>query len=236
MTIRNDSRAYGFLAGALVLLVALLANVSCAHYPDPQRESADVSRTLKQQAEASVAIYTECGSGSGVLVNGNTVITAFHVVNCADWPETAVARLITVRTSDKRSSTAVLKVNDGGRDLASLTLNEPFEGVTPIAVRMAVDNEPICAATSVPERAFRCGFVKGFDGPRLFGDVLVRSMNIWYGNSGSGVYGRDGALVGIAVRLNWCTIGDAYLFMLTDERVVTCGGRVSSLTDSAVYQ
>ena len=64
--------------------------------------------------------------------------------------------------------------------------------------------------------------------------MIVDGMNIWYGNSGSGAYADDGALVGIVVRLSWCSPADALRAALTDERMDTCGARVSSLTDSQV--
>jgi hypothetical protein len=86
----------------------------------------------------------------------------------------------------------------------------------------------------VPERATRCGVAGAFGGKREHGDLEANKINIWYGNSGSGVYASDGSLVGIAVRLVWCDPGDALFYALTDVRVDTCGGRVSSISDSSV--
>jgi hypothetical protein len=234
MTIRNHPGSYGVLAGLLVLLLAAVANAGCQHPQEPIEPTLEPTRPQAQRAESAVEIYTECGSGTGVLVNGTQVLTASHVVNCAEWPEMQAAKYIAVRTLDKQTSIAMVDINDGERDLARLTLQTRVAGIWPVSIRMAVEGETICAATARPERAFRCGTVDGFRGPRSWGDVIIKGANIWYGNSGSGVYGADGALIGIAVRLSWCSPGDALLAALTDERMVTCGGRVSSISDSKV--
>lgn len=232
--IQTKPGAYGLLAGLLVMLLGLIANASCAHRPAPKDEPVQPTRTVVQRAESSVEVYTACGSGTGVLIDATTVLTAFHVVNCADWPASEVSPWIAVRTLDKKARVAKVEVGDGARDLARLKLTAPIEGVVPVRIRDAKVNDYVCAATAIPERAMRCGYVEEINGRREYGDVVARQMNVWYGNSGSGVYAADGTLVGIAVRLKFCTDGDALLVALIDVRVDTCGGRISSILDSPV--
>lgn len=228
MRIQNHPSAYGLLAGLLVLLLGMIANVSCAHAAPAPDEAAQPTRTPAQRAETAVEIYTECGSGSGVLVDGRHVFTAYHVVNCATWPKDAPADAIVVRTLDRHSFVATIAVGDGPRDLARLRLAGEVEGVPPARIRKAKPDEIVCAWTAIPERNTRCGIVSSVDG-EAGADVSVRGSNYWFGNSGSGVYGEDGALVAITTRLQWCSTGDAWLHALTDMRLDTCGGNVSTI-------
>ncbi len=241
MQTRNSPAAYGFIAGAIVLILGLFVNASCAHAPPPPRDPAQLetptpARTLRQQTATAVEIITECGSGSGVLIDGGTVLTAFHVVDCGDGKDDIqIAKWLVIRTLDKKSSLAALDVGDPMRDLARLRVTTPFKNIPPVHIRAAQIGETVCAATAVPERSFRCGTVAEPDGsPREYGDVVVADANVWYGNSGSGVYASDGTLVGVMVRLDWCNTADAVLVALLDIRVDTCGGRVSSILDSPV--
>lgn len=229
MKIENSPGAYGWLAGMLVMLCGLLLNASCGRMPYDGS-----MRTPDQRTASAVEIFTECGTGSGVLVDETHVLTAFHVVNCESWPLVGVANWIAIRTLDKQTSIASVQVGDGTADLARLELVTAIKDTTPVTIREARLGETLCAVTARPERAFRCGYVETVGGPREQGDVFVKKMNVWYDNSGSGVYGEDGALVGIAVRLSWCSAGEALIYMLTDERVATCAGRVSSISNSPV--
>lgn len=235
MTTRNDPWAYGFLAGLLVLLLAAFAN-ACVPSVDTRDEVLQPTRTVDQRMESAVAIYTECGSGSGVLVDGLNVYTAFHVINCGDIDngEIQPAKVIVIRTFHKLTRVVLDVAADPGRDLARLRLDESVPDVVPVRVRRAVLEEDLCAYAAVPERAARCGSVDGFETPRRFGDVSVRDANWWYGNSGSGVYGTDGTLIGIVTRLKFCSPGDSFLVGYLDMRIDTCGGMMSSLVDSPV--
>jgi hypothetical protein len=235
MRIENSPSAYGFLAGMAVLLAGLLiVNSGCALPAPAAPEMLEGSRTATQRNEAAVGVYTECGSGSGVLVDGAHVLTAFHVVDCGDDEKHEPAQWIVIRTYDDKSSVVTIDVADPDRDLARLKLETPIVNVAPARIRASEIGDVACAWTVVPERATRCGEVTAFETPRAYGDATVTDMNVWYGNSGSGAYGEDGSLIGIVVRLKWCTPGDGMYVALTGERVATCGGRVSSITDSPV--
>lgn len=225
----------GFLAGLLVMLLALVANASCSAPMTPKKpEVVEPTRTPVQRAEAAVAVYTNCGTGTGVLIDGHTVLTAFHVINCGDGDAIELASFVVVRTHDKIAFTVKSLAGDPGRDLARLDLNDEATDVVPVKIRMARADEIVCAVTAIPERGFKCGVVASLGGYRAHGDVQVRNANYWYGNSGSGVYSQDGQLIGIAVRLGWCSAGDAFLVSYLDMRVDTCVGRVTSITDSLV--
>lgn len=232
MQTRNSPAAYGFLAGAFVLILGLFVNASCAPVRFPEEIAG--ARTPAERNATAVGIYTECGSGSGVLVDGAHVLTAYHVVDCGDDDGHKPAQYIVVRTAAGATTIAVIQVGDPARDLARLQLATPVKNVAPAYVRTAKVGDVACASTVVPEIATRCGKVTAFEQPRMHGDVTVSGMNVWYGNSGSGAYGKDGALIGIVVRLKWCSDGDGMFVALTGERVVTCGGRVSSIVDSPV--
>ncbi len=239
MKTETHPSAWGFLAGAFILILGLFINASCAHAHAPPRPGAPLTlvapaRTLAQRAATAVAVYTECGSGSGVLIDGTHVLTAYHVVDCGSGDKPQPAQAIVIRTAASFASIAMIEVGDPSRDIARLILRSPVEGVPPVRIRHALVGDRACAATSVPERAFRCGTITGFEEPRAFGDATVGGMNVWYGNSGSGAYADDGSLIGITVRLKWCSPGDGLFVALTDTRIDTCGGRLSSITDSPV--
>ncbi len=229
--------SYGALAGAIVMLLGLLVNANCAHTPEsvaPAIEQVEPFRTPLQRVDSAVAIYTECGSGTGVMVDGDTLLTAFHVVNCGDSTTIQMAQAVVVRALTGTTYVARMTIGDPARDIARIELHESVPDVVPVKIRDAVAGETVCAAHVIPERGFKCGIVNRYAGPRSHGDVIVDNANYWYGNSGSGVYAEDGQLIGIAVRLNWCAPGDAFLVGYLDMRVDTCDGRVSSITDSSV--
>ncbi len=62
------------------LLVTCCALLPAKH-PDAPR-----ARTPQQQMQAAVAISVVCGGrswvGSGVMIDSNSLLTAYHVVNC----------------------------------------------------------------------------------------------------------------------------------------------------------
>lgn len=234
--IQTKPGAYGFLAGLLVMLLGLVVNASCTHAADAREvEVVTPMRTPAQRTESAVTIYTTCGRGSGVLIDGRHVLTAQHVVNCEVWPKVEISEAIVVQTVDGEAYVAQVEVDDGSRDLARLKLDMDIPDVAPVRFGFLEKDDVACAYTMVPERAVRCGVVGSAGGkPRSHGDIKMRSGNFWFGNSGSGVYDDDGRLVGILVRLQWCSDADAFMWQLVELRPETCGGRISSVIDSPV--
>lgn len=238
MKIENNPGSYGLLVGLLVMLLGVFANASCSHVPPPNQPLLEVligARNAAQQAAASVKIITDCGSGSGVLVDDSHVLTAAHVVNCAGWPLMVPPELLVVETLDGTRYTLTSAEVDGYRDLARLTLADKVKGINPVPIRHATVHDKVCWAASVPKREVKCGKVGDLDQRRDYGDVELVTGSVWFGNSGSGVYDSGGALIGLAVRLHWCNMLDAMIWdMAGIEPNQMCGGRISSIDDSAL--
>lgn len=235
--IQTSSGSYGFIAGLLVFLFALVANASCARPEGPAVPIVETrQRTPLQAAMAAVYIETDCGrTGTGVLVSPTQVITAHHVVNCATYPKLKHTLKIKVVMYEGFATTATYEVVDPGRDLARLRLRDPFP-TSPVSIGYATRGGIACAVTAVPERAIRCARVVALSNvKRLYGDIRTNHADLWFGNSGSGVYDGDGRLIGISTRINFCSNEDWEAWLESHTRPAkTCGGSVSSIVDSPV--
>ncbi len=237
--------AYGFLAGLLVLLLAAYANAGCKPAPSPTVAAfVPSARTPMQAADAAVYIEARCPAvdgkvmvqtGTGVLVSETKVITAHHVLNCDKYPKVLHATSIEIELRSGERLDATYDVVDPNRDLARIRLRYPTK-TTPITITYAKLKGIACAVTAVPERTFRCGTVVNLgNDERVFGDVQTDHDNLWFGNSGSGVYNEDGFLIGIATRIHFCSQMDWDMwntFGVRPDRV--CGGTTSSIVDSPV--
>lgn len=231
MKIQNEPGAYGFLAGSLVFLIGLCAwDAGCAHYPRPVVPS----RTTMQQEDADVRVITECGQGSGVLLDGTHVLTAFHVVNCGT-DTIQPAGLVVVETHDGTAYIVGSATAEPSKDIVRLDLTKPVPGIAPIKIRHARAGEALCASVAVPDRGFRCGHVGNIGQARVIGDIEVNEANLWFGNSGGGVYGDDGQLIGLVTRMAWCSRADELAWKVWKVHPVhTCGGYLSSIDDTSV--
>jgi len=213
--VENSPSAYGFLAGLLVFLLGVVANISCAH------QSPLVSRSVAERYSAAVRIGVTClgedgsimsGGGSGVIVSPTVVLTAAHV---ADMPD-ALCSFSVSRYDGRERSMRVERV-DHKLDLARLVLmsgQEPFV-YSPVSFGpKPLIGSTVCAAPAWPSFKHKCGEVQPYaEAPgNLQMDVVIEP-----GNSGSGVYDGAGRLVGIVTHLTHCYNGQI------------CGGKAATL-------
>lgn len=231
MRVKSAPIVLGLLAGVYMLLAAYAVIMlgSCAHAPKPA-VAANAEAPFPRLENTTVAVFTSCGSGSGVLIDSTHVLTAMHVVNCLPVPFIQVPSSITVITLQGRKFVAKHDKLDMSRDLARLVIDAQPDAET-LRIGRAKLKEMLCAAVAVPEPGIRCGYVAVVDGrPRAQGDVALARANAWFGNSGSGVYNEHGELVGLLVRLVWCDMADEKLWLTANIRPAkTCGAIVSSI-------
>jgi hypothetical protein len=231
MKIRNESTAYGLLAGLLVLLLGVIVNSGCG----PRVPPVGFSPFNIDHDKSSVLVWTNCGYGTGALIDETHVITAHHVVDCDQGvPHHAqLATVVIIETLGGTKVTATFDALDESRDLARLKLESPVSGAPTLTFAHAVLGETLCAVTATPERGVKCG-VYDATHSRYEGDLNLAGMAPWFGNSGSPLYNNAGQMVGTLVRMAWCSPWDEFMYRWFGVRSETCGGRGTSLHDSAV--
>lgn len=135
------------------------------------------------------------GYGSGVIVGPHHVLTAAHVIECPGVGQTHVT------TSTGRRLVAEIDRKNVTLDIARLYVAEGFLGITRPALGAPAMGEPVCAATSWPERGRTCGQIVSLGAVR--GGAITHSAAIKPGNSGSGLY-SGARLVGIVITRRFC--------------------------------
>lgn len=186
--------AYGFLAGAYFFLFALLSQSSCA---------TTTLRSFPARKATAVSIKVGCvetdgfslGAGSGVLLDGSTVLTAAHVVDC----DGLVA--IVVENANGASFAAEVDKVWKDHDIARLTVRGSFGRISAPTVHKVEVDTRICSAVSYPRRLSTCGTVTEL--PELLCPGNVWCLNVAFsgivipGNSGGPLYDDSGALVAL---------------------------------------
>ncbi len=196
----TEPMAFGFLAGALVLILGLYASAcNPPHYP---HETA--TRDLAAQYASAVAITANClelstGTvggwyGSGVIVNDHTVLTAGHVVEAEGYLCTWEGVL-----SDGTKVELKPGYVDHDADLAAMHSSTKMKALPVSYAGMPPLGSEVCESASHPKVVHRCGEVEPSEEGYIVTDMLVD-----HGNSGAGVYDEDGHLVGITTRLVMC--------------------------------
>lgn len=179
------------LIQVVVAVIAGLLGASCVRLPNVPSQP----RTTGEQMRTAVVVESSCSMhalgtyrlGSGVLVDGRHVVTAYHVVACGIVP------LVYVETSDGRRQRFVLVSEDLDNDTATLEIaSAEILPVAPVRRARARPGDTACAATARPRRELNCGTVE-----QVAGRQLRLSNRTLLGNSGSGLYNARGALVGI---------------------------------------
>jgi S1-C subfamily serine protease len=189
------------------------------------------TRTPVDAALSAVAVKTECGWGSGVLLDSTHVLTAHHVIDCDHDPKkVTLAKSVQVETVDGKIYVAAYDALDTERDLARLRLPSAIGDVRPLSVARTLGRgQIVCAVTAVPSRDISCGLVANVPAPRNEGDIAF-SAQIWFGNSGSALYNTDGALIAIVVSTYFCDKADEMLWETLEIRPARmCGARASSV-------
>lgn len=181
------------------------------------------TRYPAKQYDALVQVLTVCpdgkvGTGSGVLVAPDVVLTAKHVVTCMPLPPfeiyTPPAKVF-VKFTEEEGSEGVVEIELPQHDVARIRLKE---GTTKYFTPISIGPKPgigdrVCEVSAVPRTTYRCGVVQP-DGEYIGLDFMVE-----HGNSGSALYNGAGQLVGIVVQLRYCEGGQI------------CAGRAAPLAD-----
>lgn len=175
---------------SLVVAFALLTSCISKTYHD----------TIVEQYNRTASIMVVCSTGpvmgSGVVTGKDTILTAYHVVDC----DGAVLVIVGGKTEHVGTITKFSRE----RDIA--TLNVP--GVNSVAV---VGPEPIagdrlCVSPGWPTRNRVCGEVFYEQGKTQSTKIRFGAI-VQPGNSGAGVYDSHGRLVGILTVLTRCVNG-----------------------------
>lgn len=165
---------------------------------------------LDERMAATVAITVGCTprlfpparvgwAGSGVAMGDRYVLTAAHVVPYACLYPGMIATFPDSTKYEMRVDAVLVD-----EDLARLVLVNPKESFPrsfPVKVATARPGDHVCLTPGNPARGISCGRIKA----RTFGpkgrtaDLLYDAPTI-RGNSGSGLFNADGALVGIVVQ------------------------------------
>lgn len=213
-----------------MLALGLLVNDGCTHAAPVFPTASWIERTAN-----TVRVETDCGSGSGVLVDATHVLTAYHVVDCEDWPAVKLSPHVKIITASGLELDTFYNRFDGERDLAELRVKNPVVDVPAVTVARAYKGELVCATTATPTRSMLCGAVKKHLDQRSHGDFELAGTSVWFGNSGGGVWNAKGELLGLVVRLQWCNDYDKeqwYSAHLKPKK--TCGSNMTSIYDSLV--
>ena len=192
--------AWGLISSLYYLLfIAVFTQLSCR---TPTQYTAGGLRASTTSAFAA-EVHAVCsnrtkGNGSGVLVGGEFVMTAWHVIDCGEGGKVLH---VTVKIGAETFIGDVVR-EWRSRDIAKLRVY----GLPPrpvVTIASIADGDRLCSASTYPYTRSVCGPVYTiYDTvcPKLewchnanyLGDGPVIP-----GNSGSGVYNAKGALVGL---------------------------------------
>ena len=204
-TRETEPAAFGLLAGLAVLLLAAVANASCAHASKLDPTSADA---IDAHYDAAVEITALCALpdgrqvawyGSGVIVDATHLLTAGHVAETEGLPCVFTAELSNGKTYLVRPLHVLASSEVDLASMELLSFTETFH-VSAWPVRYGAAprlGDVVCTATAHPRREYKCGQVmRSKDSPP--GDIRIDFV-VEPGNSGSALYNAAGELVGIVV-------------------------------------
>jgi S1-C subfamily serine protease len=136
-------------------------------------------------------LHFEFQSGTGIILDGRHVLTAYHVVNCSG------IKIITVKLFDDQELTAHYYSGDKINDLAVLEIgNEVEVGPMVMPALAKVDiGEYVCQVSARPNKDRICGKITQFT--TISGQNVKDNIKTVHGNSGAPVYDSGGQLVGV---------------------------------------
>ena len=181
----------------LLLGFVLLIGCSCAGagIKPPKDTNTQTMSLAEFQYGVTVRIYVKCGkdesTGSGVAVGSDRLVTAQHVIDCAETPE------ITIKTFDTRNTLAVIIRQDAEMDFAVLSVSKEFFKFWAIPAPIILPLDAVVASIGGDYVVFLCkktGRVFKQDKEFIFHTIWIKR-----GNSGGPLFYR-GQLVGINVR------------------------------------
>lgn len=186
---------------SFVVAVSVSVGILCVPSPAERADKrlrSDIAAAMsapKKVVSTHVGIATLTGSGSGVFIDNDKILTAKHVV------EDSAPQWIRVLVDGEWVNVSDV-VSYANQDAAVLVLTESFDVVLPeVSMRPLEVGEEV-ETTGVPRGGmfgflYRRGYVMTVDTYGPYSEVLV-DLEVTTGDSGSGVF-RDGKLVGITV-------------------------------------
>lgn len=147
-------------------------------------------RNFDSEVRSSVGVVGTCGAGTGVILDGHTVLTASHVALSCELTELHVL--------GSAGSYAAYPEAAVATDIVRLHVDEDLV-FGAVEVDRAKVGERLCGYTAFPDREWLCGTVTTAN----LGDSGVGfSGTVVRGNSGTGLYNSSGHLVAIVTRMD----------------------------------
>jgi S1-C subfamily serine protease len=221
---------FGLMKLAIIFLALFACNVNTRTLPRSYQQQ--LSTTVRIETvciygepyklidKESVTLTVHAKSGTGALLDGRHVLTAYHVVDCDD------SKTLSVKLSNDRRYQVHLFAIDKDNDLAILELEtDDVLSVVPPTIG-DLTSQSVCMVTARPTNLYKCG--------RLLINLKEVSKNkdtrltikTEPGNSGGPVYDSMGRLVGITTK---------FITVLTmDNEYITVGGRMVTLYDKNI--
>ena len=168
-------------------------------------EKASLTRTELTSRSAAVKVSTDMSSGSGVLVQigrKRVIFTSYHVVRGS--------HRITILSGSNTSPSEIIYF-DEENDFAVLSA-PGIPGNRAVRLRIKVETSSGMIGTRVHYSGFPAGHslltIRGTVAGFARGCYILQSYG-WLGASGSGVFDKDGRLVGILTAIDFSNAGPA---------------------------
>jgi len=166
----------------------------------PEAQGASIPDLVDELQPSVVSVVVDGGEGSGVIIDGGSIVTNFHVVDGNREVQIVLAsgRRLTarVRASDERTDLALLEVE--GEELPAARLAESLPEVGELAVAMGnplgFENTVTAGIVSGLHRSIP----SGGQTPALI-DLIQTDAPISPGNSGGALVNGRGEVIGINV-------------------------------------